>query len=216
MLDISRSKEPPGALRVIPADRRRQIKEKGDTLAETVASWNKIEGVEDEFFYRMPGELRQEAAVFERQMTEWSSERAFGVGETSMVCSAFRKARKEADLRGFEELCSWLYSREQKWKVRMLRKDGAIGKASVLWLVGASTGYGLSVGRWLASLGGVIVVFALLNGRALKYQGAPADFGHSLYWSLVTVSTLGYGDVLPSDFSSMMLAGAEALSGIVL
>jgi len=43
-----------------------------------------------------------------------------------------------------------------------------------------------------------------------------SDFARSLYFSAVTMTTLGYGDYAPTSNSSMFLAGLEAFLGILL
>ena len=45
--------------------------------------------------------------------------------------------------------------------------------------------------------------------------GGPPSFNVSLYFSLETYSSLGYGDIVPSGTLRMM-AGAEALNGLLL
>lgn len=42
------------------------------------------------------------------------------------------------------------------------------------------------------------------------------DFGHCLYFSVVTFSTLGYGDIAPASIVSRVLANAESLIGLAL
>ena len=42
------------------------------------------------------------------------------------------------------------------------------------------------------------------------------NFGESLYFSIVTYTTVGYGDYMPADFLTRVFAGGEALSGILL
>ncbi|BEP17234.1 ion channel [Pyrofollis japonicus] len=43
----------------------------------------------------------------------------------------------------------------------------------------------------------------------------PVDFPTSLYWSLITMATVGYGDVVPSTGLGRIVAGATAVLGIV-
>ena len=87
---------------------------------------------------------------------------------------------------------------------------------SVLWVL---CGYGERPGRVFASFLVTIVLFALIymnlslvnvDGATLRY-----DFGNALYFSVVTFTSLGYGDIRPIGFAKMF-AGIEALLGIFL
>ena len=65
-----------------------------------------------------------------------------------------------------------------------------------------------------------VLVFAgswviLLRGSTPVLQPTPTDFADTLYFSLITYTSLGYGDVVPLGNASL-LAGLEALVGLVL
>ena len=45
--------------------------------------------------------------------------------------------------------------------------------------------------------------------------GVPIDFWTSLYWSLITMATVGYGDVVPRTGLGRLVASATAVLGIV-
>ena len=87
---------------------------------------------------------------------------------------------------------------------------------SILWVL---CGYGERPGRAFASFLVTIVVFAVIymnlslinvDGTILRY-----DFGNALYFSVVTFTSLGYGDIRPTGIAKMF-AGIEALLGIFL
>jgi hypothetical protein len=48
------------------------------------------------------------------------------------------------------------------------------------------------------------------------HKGCFADFGTSLYFSLVTYTTVGYGDVVLHDKGWRLLGGMEALTGSMM
>jgi hypothetical protein len=48
------------------------------------------------------------------------------------------------------------------------------------------------------------------------YKGCFADFNTSLYFSMITYTTLGYGDVVLRDKAWRLLAGLEALTGSLM
>lgn len=59
----------------------------------------------------------------------------------------------------------------------------------------------------------------LSNGNAisgdLTFEGRDLDFGNYIYFSLVSVTTVGFGDVLPGNISSKMLAVFLSTFGIL-
>ena len=59
-------------------------------------------------------------------------------------------------------------------------------------------------------------VACLLPGAILSSQGALADSqSELLYFSLVTLTTLGYGDIVPLHGEVRMLAALEAVTGVL-
>lgn len=71
------------------------------------------------------------------------------------------------------------------------------------------------LGKFLAFLGAMIVVYALLFDVVMAWEGREYSFVTGLYWALTTMSTLGYGDItfhtdLGRAFSLVVL-----LSGMV-
>ncbi|WP_232826667.1 potassium channel family protein [Cognataquiflexum aquatile] len=59
----------------------------------------------------------------------------------------------------------------------------------------------------------------LLSGNAisgsLEFKGNDRDFGNYIYFSLVTVTTVGFGDMLPGNISSKMLSVFLSTFGIL-
>ncbi|MEB2835953.1 MAG: ion channel [Desulfurococcales archaeon] len=62
------------------------------------------------------------------------------------------------------------------------------------------------------------IIFAAfwLTGASLFYltERPRVGFGESLYWALITMSTVGYGDIVPSDAPARAVAAATAVFGI--
>jgi uncharacterized protein YjbI with pentapeptide repeats len=89
--------------------------------------------------------------------------------------------------------------------------------AAVAWLQSLFSlmviGYGEKPFRPLLCAGLTIVAFA--GVYALPGGPGHADFSTSLYFSIVTFTTLGYGDLVPHG-AYRLVAGCEALSGIFL
>ena len=79
--------------------------------------------------------------------------------------------------------------------------------------------------RALPALASVVTVFfvILLIAATLSYvferDAQPKAFGsipHALWWSIVTLSTTGYGDMVPATFWGRMLGAWVMVSGIVI
>lgn len=87
---------------------------------------------------------------------------------------------------------------------------------AILWLL---CGYGERPGRVFASFLITIFGFALLymNTSLISVDGSTlkGDFGNALYFSVVTFTSLGYGDIRPVGIAKLF-AGFEALLGIFL
>lgn len=70
----------------------------------------------------------------------------------------------------------------------------------------------------LINLFEIIVGFAALYrwaGSIKSSDGVIADAGNAVYFSIVTITTLGYGDFTPVDALSKFLVSAETIMGIV-
>lgn len=55
-----------------------------------------------------------------------------------------------------------------------------------------------------------------LLGGFFSYKGCFADFNTSLYFSMITYTTVGYGDVVLRDKERRLLSGVEALTGSLM
>ena len=88
--------------------------------------------------------------------------------------------------------------------------------SAVYWVWWATSDCGRSFTRW--SLWTVLIM--VLFGIA--FQFVPMDYGDyqtplsSFYYSVVTLTTLGYGDVLPAAMSAQVLAMLEVVIGYVM
>jgi len=109
-----------------------------------------------------------------------------------------------------------------------------IGRWSVPTLSGGLTRHGESLQRIVALSLGVVTlsallypfvggfgsnnsgaVFELTAGDLLTSEAAPT-LARSLYFSVITFSTIGYGDLYPLGTGSRILVGLESLAGAVL
>lgn len=104
-----------------------------------------------------------------------------------------------------------------------LDKKMLLGIRVVLrWLFDITTGSGLRLGRLVLSLVVYLLIITALNYTYAQYFGLTrgektiVEFSDALYFTAVTVSTLGFGDITPRNTSGEILVSFEALSGIVL
>ena len=58
-------------------------------------------------------------------------------------------------------------------------------------------------------------LYEFLPGVQLNYGSNFVTFTDSLYFSVITLTTLGYGDILPANTLTQMLASSETLFGVI-
>src|SRR5262245_17092664 len=69
----------------------------------------------------------------------------------------------------------------------------------------------VTVGLALTFVGLAVVGAALMR---LADSGNFPTFGLAIWWALQTVTTVGYGDVVPTSFAGRFLGGAEMVIGV--
>jgi hypothetical protein len=74
---------------------------------------------------------------------------------------------------------------------------------------------GRSLFRWTLFILVVTLMFALAYSRVGVDYGPHETAISPLYFSVVTLTTLGYGDVLPTSIPAQILAVCQALLGYV-
>ncbi len=83
------------------------------------------------------------------------------------------------------------------------------------WIWWITSDCGRSLLRW------TVCIFALIVAYGVAYTFVDIDYGDyqtpfsSMYYSIVTLTTLGYGDVLPASTAAQILAISEALFGYI-
>ena len=75
---------------------------------------------------------------------------------------------------------------------------------------------GRSVVRWSLWILLLIFLFALIYTYVAIDYGEHRTWFSGIYYSVVTITTLGYGDVLPASFVGQVVAIAEVISGYVM
>eukprot|EP00002_Diphylleia_rotans_P000188 TRINITY_DN10099_c0_g3_i14.p2 TRINITY_DN10099_c0_g3~~TRINITY_DN10099_c0_g3_i14.p2 ORF type:complete len:103 (+),score=18.05 TRINITY_DN10099_c0_g3_i14:1-309(+) len=51
-----------------------------------------------------------------------------------------------------------------------------------------------------------------IDGERSQYQSVPESF----WWAIVTVSTVGYGDVVPKTVAGRIIGGLTVISGVLV
>jgi hypothetical protein len=110
---------------------------------------------------------------------------------------------------------------ESRWKRRRKAIRHALAKipTAALWVVDflllrAPTAYGASLGRLAATWLALISLFAFLYS-SFQALSDPVSLGGAFYFSVVTFTTLGFGDLWPVDSVGRILAGLEAGLGSI-
>jgi uncharacterized protein YjbI with pentapeptide repeats len=85
--------------------------------------------------------------------------------------------------------------------------------AALYWIWRITSDCGRSLLRWSLSVGAVILVFAFAYSKVGIDYGAHETSFSPLYYSVVTMTTLGYGDVTPASLAGQILASTQALLG---
>jgi uncharacterized protein YjbI with pentapeptide repeats len=83
------------------------------------------------------------------------------------------------------------------------------------WIWWLTSDCGRSIGRWVCCMTSITVLFAFLYGLVSVDYGDYKTSLSNLYYSFVTFTTLGYGDVVPASAPAQMLAAIEAVVGYV-
>jgi len=119
-----------------------------------------------------------------------------------------------ADLRRADLCGAYLmrrFAHDQNFLAEFRGQSAAHELAYLLWKV--TSDCGRSTARWALWTLGIAVVFAAV------YAQLPIDYGDyetplsPLYFSIVTLTTLGYGDALPTDLASQVAVIVQVLLG---
>jgi voltage-gated potassium channel len=93
----------------------------------------------------------------------------------------------------------------------LLRRVFRPGSVTVHRLIGAVALFVVLAVCW----GFTYQILVLLQPGALRINGAPASPEDAMWFSFVTLTTVGYGDVVPVLPAARSLAGLEALTGVL-
>ena len=150
----------------------------------------------------------------------------------------YSELQRLAEDNGLTKAARGYYRRRKSIRRREAWEFGSYARALAQEAWRWTTGYGVNPWRVIATAVIIIVVSAVLypllggiqesvNGTTVTYSVANPDanqlsylffgvFLRSLYFSVVTFTTLGYGDIEPVTGPPRAIAGAEALLGQLL
>ncbi len=93
----------------------------------------------------------------------------------------------------------------------LLRQVFRPGRITVHRLLGAVAVYVLLADVW----GTAYQLLIALNAEAIRGPAGPASAADAMWLSFVTITTTGYGDVLPASAAARSLAAIESLTGVL-
>lgn len=85
------------------------------------------------------------------------------------------------------------------------------GRVTVHRILGAAAVYVLLAVAW----GTAYALLLVLSPGALRAAAGPASLDDAMWLSFVTITTTGYGDVLPASSAARSLAALEAMIGVL-
>ena len=119
---------------------------------------------------------------------------------------------RDADFRGGHLARRTISDQNYIHEFRTHSKSNAIA----YWIWWATSDCGRSIGRWAVCIACIILVFAAAFQLVEVDWGGRRTFLSPLYFSVVTFTTLGYGDVTPASVSGQLLAIVEVFLGYVM
>ena len=122
-----------------------------------------------------------------------------------------------ADLRDINFAGAYLVRRfvmDQNYLHEFRHRSRWSGAAYQLWWLTSDCGRSLT--RWSLCVAALVLAFAGLYAMVDVDYGAHETPLSAVYYSVVTLTTLGYGDVLPASVGAQLVAMAEVFAGYVM
>jgi len=151
-------------------------------------------------------ETRVDGAVFDRaDFRSATLARLDGFEAASWIDADVR----DADFRGAFRLRRFILDENYLHELRTRSRSSAI----VYWVWWVTSDCGRSFARLGLWIGLLLVVFAALFDQVAVDYGDHPTFLSPIYYSVVTLSTLGYGDVVPASAAAQIVAMLEVIVG---
>jgi len=128
----------------------------------------------------------------------------------------YRRIKHSLNNEGDYEKAGEFYIREMRMKRKRYREQHRLLKWLAFWLSAVVTGYGEKWRNVVMSAFAIVLIYAVayyaVGAISPDGEDYDADFRESLYFSVVTFTTLGYGDYAPIT-EYQLLAVSEAFIG---
>ena len=132
------------------------------------------------------------------------------------IIELYRMARKQYEMSGESAACARVYILENDTKL----KESHFLKNVSLKVYKTLSNYGESPGRvalWAAAIILLCAALYTFTGISSSISEHPVhSFWVSLYYSVVTFTTLGYGDFSPPSTIARIVSASEAVAGLLL
>ena len=123
-----------------------------------------------------------------------------------------------ADMRGIDFSGAYLLRRfamDQNYIKEFRERSRMSEYIYYLWWI--SSDCGRSIGRWLALIGVVAILFAVLYSMVdIEIGSHSPSWFLPMYFSIVTMTTLGYGDVLPISVPAQIIVVVQVMIGYIM
>lgn len=214
--------------------RERELCEFSEDVLRTLV--NHYEGIKS--FRSARYYIQSEASAIldnaERTVTTKDQEARLLYPECLIIASCFQDARVIAEQFGDATTSDYAHVRENEWLCRSDFRSHKLFSPMVRSFWGLTSKYGTDACRLLSSVLAVVVFFAVLYTPTPEWlakrlpmmptlelkddRGAStqAPFLDALYFSLITVTTVGYGDVKPVNTLARLIVPIEAILGVCL
>jgi len=170
---------------------------------------------ETERRYRLA--YRAEVDLHKKKLMYTQQKAFYKIVERYYVTLEIAYARK-----GFLDAQERAYEQKLLFRMGHLHLRGRYGKWLFLALFRTTTNFGLSIGRLpiflLIMIVGFGILFALSDLMTPAHVMVPAS-GHwfdYVYFSTITLTSLGYGDIVPITFIQKLIVSVEILVGYVI
>lgn len=104
---------------------------------------------------------------------------------------------------------------EMDRRARQYRRRRKFANAALYALWNMTCGYGTSTGRWLALTVAIVLAFAVAY-RAFRLIEPVTSWFDYIYFSVVTLTTLGYGDIHPLGVAGKLASSIEVVCGLIM
>lgn len=99
--------------------------------------------------------------------------------------------------------------------IKEFKEGGKVQKA-VYYLWWITSDCGRSLARWMICIAAQIIVFSFIYPFVSIDYGDYPTFLSPLYFSVVTLTTLGYGDIVPSSLAGQIVSMTEVCTGYIM